>query len=89
MANYCSNSIVIFGCDKEKVDELHNLMVKFFQENSNSSIRAFVVVCGYSSDKALKMTDGRDTLVDVDNEVTEKERIFYFDFLRNFYYTLF
>ena len=77
MANYCSNSIAIFGYDKEKVDELHNLMVKFFNENSNSSIRAFVVACGYSSDEALKMTDGRDTIVDVDDEISEKERLFY------------
>ena len=80
MANYCSNSIAIFGYDKEKVDELHDLMVKFFQKNSNSSIRAFVVVCGYSSDEASKMTDGRDTLVDIDEEVSEKENIFYFKF---------
>ncbi|MBR2140025.1 MAG: hypothetical protein IJ963_04085 [Phascolarctobacterium sp.] len=80
MANYCSNSIAIFGCDKEKVDELHNLMAKFFQENSNSSIRAFAVVCGYSSDEAFKMADGRDTFADVDNEVSEIERIFYFKF---------
>ena len=81
MANYCSNSIAIFGYDKEKVDELRNLMDKFFHENSNSSsIRAFVVACGYSNDEALKMTDGRDTFVDVDDEVSEKESIFYFKF---------
>ena len=80
MANYCSNSIAIFGYDKEKVDELRNLMFKFLHENSTSSIRAFVVVCGYSSDEALKMTDGRDTFVDVDDEVSEKESIFYFKF---------
>ena len=80
MANYCSNSIAIFGYDKEKVDELRNLMFKFLNDNSTSSIRAFVVVCGYSSDEALKMTDGRDTFVDVDDEVSEKESIFYFKF---------
>ena len=80
MANYCSNSIAIFGYDKEKVDELRNLMFKFLHENSTSSIRTFVGVCGYSSDEALKMTDGRDTFVDVDDEVSEKERIFYFKF---------
>ena len=60
MANYGSNSIAIFGYDKEKVDGLRDLMVKFLHENSTSSIRAFVVACGYSSDEALKMTDGRD-----------------------------
>ena len=81
MANYCSNFIAVFGYDKEKLDELHNLVVKFFNENStNNSIRAFVVACGYSSDEALIMTDGRDTIVDVDTEVSEKERIFYFKF---------
>lgn len=80
MANYCSNSIAIFGYDKEKVDELHDLMVKFFHKNSNGSIRAFVVACGYSSDEALKMTDGRDTFADIDYVVSEKEHIFYFKF---------
>ena len=81
MANYCSNSIAVFGYDKEKLDELHNLVVKFFSENSNNnSIRAFVVACGYSNDEALKMTDGRDTIVDVDDEISEKERLFYFKF---------
>lgn len=81
MANYCSNSIAIYGYDKEKVDELHDLMIKFFNENSsNNSIRAFVVACGYSSDEALKMADGRDTIVDVDDEISEKERLFYFKF---------
>ena len=81
MANYCSNSIAVFGYDKEKLDEFHNLVVKFFNENStNNSIRTFVIACGYSNDEALKMTDGRDTIVVGDDAVSEKERLFYFKF---------
>ena len=43
-------------------------------------VGVFVVVYGYSIDEALKITDGRDTFVDVDDEVSEKESIFYFKF---------
>ena len=76
--NYCSNTIAIYGCEKEKVDEFRKLMVKSFDESDERSVSDFVLACGYAMDEVLGMTDARDTFVDIDDEVSEKERVFYF-----------
>ena len=80
MANYCNNCIAIFGYNKERVDDLRMLMVKSFRESRYGTIREFVLAYGYSMDEALEMTDGRDSFIDIDDEVFEKEHVFYFKF---------
>ena len=72
MANYCNNKIAIIGYDKDKVDSIRKLMVESFRESRNGTVRDFFIKCGYSKDEAIKITDGRDTFIDIDDEIDKK-----------------
>ena len=80
MANYCNNKIAIIGYDKDKVDSIRKLMVESFRESRYGAVRDFVIKCGYIKDEAIQITDGRDSFIDIDDEVSEKEGVYYFYF---------
>lgn len=80
MANYCSNTIALFGYDKKKLDAFRKLMVESFKSSKDKTVRDFVIECGYSKETAEELTDGRDTFTDVDDEVSEKEGVYYLRF---------
>ena len=77
MANYCNNKIAIIGYDKEKVDSVRKLMVESFRESRNGTIRDFVIKCGYSKDEAIRITDARDTFIDINDEINKKDGVYY------------
>lgn len=80
MANYCNNKIALFGYDRDKVDAFRKQMVESFRESRYGAVRDFVIECGYSKDEAIQITDGRDSFIDIDDEVSEKEGVYYFYF---------
>ena len=64
MANYCSNCIAFYGNDLNKLELLRKLM-----DGECKYIRDFVMKCGYIEVEALEFTDGRDTFVEVPDDV--------------------
>ena len=80
MANYCNNTIAIFGYDKGKLDSFRKLMVNAFRDSRYGTVRDFVIKCGYNKEEAIQFTDGRDTFIDIDDEIAQKEGIYYFYF---------
>ena len=80
MANYCNNTIAIIGYDKEKLDSLRKLMVNSFRDSRYGTVRDFVIKCGYDKEEAIQFTDGRDTFIDIDDEINQKENVYYFYF---------
>ena len=80
MANYCNNTIAIIGYDKEKLEAFRKLMVDAFRDSRNGTVRDFVTKCGYDKEEAIQFTDGRDTFIDIDDEINQKENVHYFYF---------
>lgn len=80
MANYCSNHIAWYGSQKEAVDNFRKLMIESFNENKRGSVRDFVIKMGYSKEEASALTDSRDVIICIDDELSEKEGIHYFVF---------
>lgn len=80
MANYCNNKIALFGYDKEKLEAFRKLMVNTFRNSRYGTVRDFVVKCGYEKEEAIQFTDGRDTFIDIDDEIAQKEGVYYFYF---------
>lgn len=80
MANYCNNTIAIIGYDKEKLEDFRKLMVDAFRDSRNGTVRDFVIKCGYDKEEAIQFTDGRDTFIDIDDEINQKENVYYFYF---------
>ena len=80
MANYCNNTIAIIGYDKEKLEAFRKLMVDAFRDSRNGTVRDFVTKCGHDKEEAIQFTDGRDTFIDIDDEINQKENVYYFYF---------
>ena len=78
VANYCSNNIAFYCEDNERLEAFRKLMVSSFRESRHGTVRDFVVKCGCSQEEAIQFTDGRDTFVDIADELSEKEGVFYF-----------
>ena len=78
MANYCSNSVAFYSEDNERLDAFRKLMVESFRESRHGTVRDFAIKCGYSQEEVIQFTDGRDTFVDIADELSEKEGVFYF-----------
>ena len=78
MANYCSNDIAFYCGDNERLEAFRKLMVESFRESRHGTVRDFVIKCGYSQEEAIQFTDGRDTFVDIADELSEKEGVYYF-----------
>ena len=74
MANYCNNTIAIIGYNKEKLEDFRKLMVDAFRDSRNGTVRDFVIKCGYDKEEAIQFTDGRDTFIDIDDEMEERCR---------------
>ena len=73
MANYCSNCIAFYGNDLNKLELLRKLM-----DGECRYIRDFVMKCGYIEVEALEFTDGRDTFVEVPDDVAKDDTSYYF-----------
>ena len=80
MANYCNNTIAIIGYNKEKLEDFRKLMVNAFRDSRNGTVRDFVIKCGYDKEETIQFTDGRDTFIDIDDEINQKENVYYFYF---------
>ena len=73
MANYCSNRIAFYGNDLDKLENFRILM-----DNECESIRDFAMKCGYSEVEAVEFTDGRDTFVEVPDDIAKDDTSYYF-----------
>ena len=73
-------AIAIIGYDKEKLEAFRKLMVNAFRDSRNGTVRDFVIKCGYDKEEAFQFTDGRDTFIDIDDEINQKENVYYFYF---------
>ena len=80
MANYCNNDIVVFAYEKDKVEEFRKFMEDYIQNNEDKTVRGFVLRCGFPKEEAYKITDHRDTLIDIDDQIYKKEDVYYFNF---------
>lgn len=78
MANYCSNCIAFFGNDLDKLEHLRKMMDDTFNEEDCHSIQNFVLKYGYTKEEAYDFTDGRDTFVHIDDEVSKDDKGYYF-----------
>ena len=78
MANYCSNCIAFFGNDLDKLEHLRKMMDTTFNLSEYGSIRDFVMSYGYAKEEAINFTDGRDSFIEVDFEVTKDDESYYF-----------
>ena len=78
MANYCSNCIAFFGNDLDKLEHLRKMMDNTFNLSEYGSIRDFVMSYGYAKEEAISFTDGRDSFIEVDFEVTKDDESYYF-----------
>ena len=78
MANYCNNNLAFYGEDIERLEAFRKLMVESFRESRYGSVRDFVIKCGYSHEESIKFTDGRDAFIDIADELSHKEGVFYF-----------
>ena len=73
MANYCSNCIAFYGNDLDKLENFRMIM-----DNECESIRDFAMKCGYSEVEAVEFTDGRDTFVEVPDDIAKDDTSYYF-----------
>ena len=78
MANYCSNCIAFFGNDLDKLEHLRKMMDNTFNLSEYGSIRDFVMSYGYAKEEAISFTDGRDSFIEVDFEVSKDDESYYF-----------
>ena len=78
MANYCSNCIAFFGNDLDKLEHLRKMMDATFNLSEYGSIRDFVMSYGYAKEEAISFTDGRDSFIEVDFEVSKDDESYYF-----------
>ena len=78
MANYCSNCIAFFGNDLDKLEHLRKMMDATFNKEDYYSIRNFVLKYDYTQEEAYSFTDGRDTYVHIDDEVSKDDKGYYF-----------
>ena len=78
VANYCSNNIAFYCEDNERLEAFRKLMVESFRESRYGNVRDFAIKCGYSHEESIKFTDGRDAFIDIADELSEKEGVFYF-----------
>ena len=78
MANYCSNCIAFFGNDLDKLEHLRKMMDTTFNLSEYGSIRDFVMSYGYAKEEAISFTDGRDSFIEVDFEVSKDDESYYF-----------
>ena len=73
MANYCSNCIAFYGNDYDKLENFRMLMA-----GKCKYIHDFVMKCGYTEVEAMEFTDGRDTFVEVPDDVAKDDISYYF-----------
>lgn len=78
MANYCSNCIAFFGNDLDKLEHLRKMMDNTFNLSEYGSIRDFIMSYGYAKEEAISFTDGRDSFIEVDFEVSKDDESYYF-----------
>lgn len=77
MANYCANSIVFYGEDKEVLKDLWK-KINFCMDTRKCSVKSLLKSCGYTEDEAAERADGRDYFTYLDDAVTTDYERYYF-----------
>lgn len=77
MANYCANSIVFYGEDKDVLKDLWE-KINFCMDTRKCSVKSLLKSCGYTEDEAGERADGRDYFTYLDDTVTTDYERYYF-----------
>lgn len=77
MANYCANSIVFYGEDKDVLKDLWE-KINFCMDTRKCSVKSLLKSCGYTEDEAAERADGRDYFTYLDDAVTTDYERYYF-----------
>lgn len=77
MANYCANSIVFYGEDKDVLKDLWE-KINYCMDTRQCSVKSLLKSCGYTEDEAAERADGRDYFTYLDDAVTTDYERYYF-----------
>lgn len=78
MANYCSNNIVFYSNNREKISDLWDKMYNFVDKAGYGSVYDFMMTYVKDKEVVSNNVDRRDYFIGVDTELEESGEDYYF-----------